>query len=170
MNFVEITITFTNCQQAIEDFSNKYYSTIPHEFGRNRPPPIDNNDILRKETSMLDTLTDMEVANTIMKTTTDKGKDKEAVNLLDKRFSELNLDEMVPLDHKSSEYKALADYLIKSSGTSHGIRYRLEDIFRVSRTGEKERFQKSQYSKLKKSDKRLVCRTVIWSLLGWLCY
>lgn len=110
---------------------------------------------------MLDTLTDMEVANTIMKTTTDKGKDKEAVNLLDKRFSELNLDEMTPLDHKSSEYKTLADYLIKSSGTSHGIRYRLEDIFRVSRTGEKERFQKSQYSKLKKSDKRLVCRTAI---------
>ncbi|KAI4216780.1 MAG: hypothetical protein LQ351_000729 [Letrouitia transgressa] len=146
----------TSQKEAIEDFSNKYYSTIPHEFGRNRPPPIDNNDILRKETSMLDTLTDMEVANTIMKTTTDKGKDKEAVNLLDKRFSELNLDEMVPLDHKSSEYKALADYLIKSSGTSHGIRYRLEDIFRVSRTGEKERFQKSQYSKLKKSDKRLL--------------
>ncbi|KAL9032861.1 MAG: hypothetical protein Q9214_007780 [Letrouitia sp. 1 TL-2023] len=63
---------------------------------------------------------------------------------------------MTPLDHKSSEYKTLADYLIKSSGTSHGIRYRLEDIFRVSRTGEKERFQKSQYSKLKKSDKRLL--------------
>ncbi|KAI4164836.1 MAG: hypothetical protein LQ342_001469 [Letrouitia transgressa] len=146
----------TSQKEAIEDYSNKYYSTIPHEFGRNRPPPIDNNDILRKETSMLDTLTDMEVANTIMKTTTDKGKDKEAVNLLDKRFSELNLDEMTPLDHKSSEYKTLADYLIKSSGTSHGIRYRLEDIFRVSRTGEKERFQKSQYSKLKKSDKRLL--------------
>lgn len=99
----------TSQQEAIEDFSNKYYSTIPHEFGRNRPPPINDNEILRKETTMLDTLTDMEVANTIMKTSTDKGKDEESFNLLDKRFKDLNMNEMTPLDHKSSEYKGLAD-------------------------------------------------------------
>ena len=142
--------------QAIEDFSNKYYSTIPHEFGRNRPPPIDNNDLLRSEVAMLDTLTDMEVANTIMKSTSDKDRDAQGVNLLDKRFQELNMEELTPLKHGSSEYKALADYLIKSSGTSHGIRFRLEDIFRVERKGEKERFQKSEFSNLKKSDKRLI--------------
>ena len=145
--------------KAIEDFSNKYYSTIPHEFGRNRPPLIDNNDILRTEVSMLDTLTDMEVANTIMKSTGDekkKQKEKEAVNALDKRFEELKLEEMTPLDHKSSEYKELSNYLVGSSGTQHGLRYRLEDIFRIERVGEAERFEKSQYSKLKKSDKRLL--------------
>lgn len=105
---------------------------------------------------MLDTLTDMEVANSIMKTTTDKKKDADAVNMLDKRFQELNMDEMTPLDHKSDEYKALADYLIKSSGHAHGIRYRLEDIFRIQRSGENERFEKSEFSKLHKSDKRLL--------------
>lgn len=140
----------------MEDFSNKYYSTIPHEFGRNRPPLIDNNEILRTEVSMLDTLTDMEVANTIMKSTGDKKKDQDAVNALDKRFEELKLEEMTPLEHKSSEYKALSDYLVKSSGTSHGIRYRLEDIFRIERVGETDRFAKSEYAKLKKSDKRLL--------------
>ena len=137
--------------QAIEDFSNKYYSTIPHEFGRNRPPAIDNNDLLRQEIAMLDTLTDMEVANTIMKTTGDKKKDAETINLLDKRYGELGMEEMTPLDHKSDEYKALSDYLIKSSGTTHGIRYRLEDIFRIERKGETERFQKSEFAKLRKS-------------------
>ena len=126
----------TSQEEALEDFSNQYYSTIPHEFGRNRPPLIDNNEILRKETSMLDTLTDMEVANAIMKTTSDKKKDADAVNLLDKRFKDLKMNEMAPLDHRSDEYKALADYLIKSSGTAHGIRYRLEDIFRIERVGE----------------------------------
>ena len=105
---------------------------------------------------MLDTLSDMEVANTIMKTTTDKDKDAQAVNMLDKRFKELNLTEMTPLEHKSSEYKALSDYLIKSSGTSHGIRYRLEDIFRVERDGEADRFAQSEYAKLKKHDRRLL--------------
>lgn len=118
-------------RKAIEDFSNKYYSTIPHEFGRTRPPLIDNNELLRSEVSMLDTLTDMEVANSIMKTTGDKKKEEEAVNALDKRFEELKLEEMTPLEHKSPEYKALSEYLVKSSGTQHGIRYRLEDIFRI---------------------------------------
>ena len=93
----------TSQKEAIEDFSNKYYSTIPHEFGRNRPPAIDNNEILRSEISMLDTLTDMEVANTIMKTTSDKDSDAESVNMLDKRFSELNMEEITPLEHGSSE-------------------------------------------------------------------
>ncbi|KAL8828885.1 MAG: hypothetical protein Q9191_002337 [Dirinaria sp. TL-2023a] len=143
-------------QEALEDFSNKYYSTIPHEFGRSRPPLIDNQDTLRAETSMLDTLTDMEVANTIMKTTADKKKDAEAVSIIDKRFRELSMEEMTPLEHKSSEYKALADYLIKSSGTTHGIRYRLEDIFRIERVGEVDRFDKSRFAKLHKSDKRLL--------------
>ena len=146
----------TSQDEAIEDFSNKYYSTIPHEFGRNRPPLIDNNEILRSEIAMLDTLTDMEVANQIMKTTGDKGKDAESVNMLDKRFQELNMNEMTPLDHKSSEYKALAAYLLKSSGTSHGIRYRLEEIFRIDRTGEGERFAKSKYAKIHKKDRRLL--------------
>lgn len=91
-----------------------------------------------------------------MKSTGDSKSDAESVNLLDKRFSELNMEEMSPLEHDSSEYKSLADYLIKSSGTSHGIKYRLEDIFRVERVGEKERFEESEYGKLKKSDKRLL--------------
>lgn len=105
---------------------------------------------------MLDTLTDMEVANTIMKTTTDRKRDADAVNILDKRFEELKMEEMTPLDHKSAEYRALADYLIKSSGSSHNIRYRLEDIFRIERIGEAERFAKSEFAKVKKSDKRLL--------------
>ena len=105
---------------------------------------------------MLDTLTDMEVANTIMKTTVDKKKDAEAMNTLDKRFNELNLYEMAPLAHASTEYKALSEYLVKSSGTAHGIKYRLEDIFRIERAGEADRFSQSKFAKLHKSDKRLL--------------
>lgn len=106
---------------------------------------------------MLDTLTDMEVANTIMKSSgSDKSKDAESVNVLDQRFRDLGMNEMTPLEHSSSEYKTLADYLVKSSGTSHGIKYRLEDIFRIDRTGEAARFEKSDFAKLKKSDRRLL--------------
>lgn len=61
---------------------------------------------------MLDTLSDMEVANKIMKTTNEKARDAESVNLLDKRFQQLGLDELTPLKKESTEYQGLKDYLI----------------------------------------------------------
>ncbi|KAK9777548.1 putative Poly polymerase catalytic domain-containing protein [Seiridium cardinale] len=139
--------------EVIEEWTNKYYSTIPHAFGRNRPPMIDNDDILRKEVAMLDTLTDMEVANTIMRAN-DKAKDGSSVNLLDSRFKELGMKEFAALEHKSKEYKQLSEYLINSSAAGHGLRYRLQDIFRIERPGEHDRFEKS--TKTVKDSNRLL--------------
>ena len=141
----------------IEDFTNQYYSTIPHVFGRNRPPLIDNADILQREVAMLDTLTDMEVANNIMKTTSDRAKDKATISMLDKRFSELKCDSIDPIDHKSDEYKEIQKYLLNTAGHTHSIRYRLQDIYRVERAGEEQRFKKSGYDK--RGDR---CRRLLW--------
>lgn len=144
-------------KEAIEDFSNRYYSTIPHIFGRNRAPMIDNDDILRREVAMLDTLTDMEVASAIMKTTDDrKTKDSASISLIDKRFNELGMAEMTPLDHKSQEYRELQDYLIGSSGKTHNVRYRLKEIFRIERDGESDRFEKSKFAKVGDKNRRLL--------------
>jgi poly [ADP-ribose] polymerase len=143
-------------RQAIEDFSNKYYSTIPHVFGRGTPPLIDNDAILRREVAMLDTLSDMEVANAIMKATTGKSRDDESVNLLDKRFKDLGMEEMTPLNRESREYRELSKYLIESSGQTHNLRYRLEDIFRIKRQGEDNRFETSKFAKLKDKNRRLL--------------
>jgi poly [ADP-ribose] polymerase len=117
---------------------------------------INNDDMLRREVAMLDTLSDMEVANTIMKTTTGKSRDADSVNLLDKRFKDLGMDEMTPLKSDSQEYCELSKYLVESSGQTHGLRYRLQDIFRIERQGENKRFEKSKFAKLKDKDRRLL--------------
>lgn len=129
-------------KEVIEEWTNKYYSTIPHVFGRDRPPMIDNHDAITKEVAMLDTLTDMEVANTIMKATT-KSKDGTSVSRLDQQFKDLKLKELTPLDKKSTEYTELQKLLLNTSSDAHGLRYRLQDIFRVERPGEAERYEKS---------------------------
>jgi poly [ADP-ribose] polymerase 2/3/4 len=105
---------------------------------------------------MLDTLSDMEVANSIMKTTTGKARDAESVNLLDKRFQDLGMEEMTPLASDSQEYRELSKYLIESSGHTHSLRYRLQDIFRIERKGENKRFETSKFAKLKDKDRRLL--------------
>ncbi|KAL9618398.1 MAG: hypothetical protein Q9160_006906 [Pyrenula sp. 1 TL-2023] len=142
-------------KEALEDFSNKYYSTIPHVFGRSKPPPINNDDILKREVAMLDTLTDMEVASHIMKAD-HKSHDADSVSLLDKRFGSLNMKEMTPLEHSSAEYKAIQAYLIDSSAAGHNLRFRLQDIFRIERNGESTRFEKSKYAKLKDKNRMLL--------------
>jgi poly [ADP-ribose] polymerase len=104
---------------------------------------------------MLDTLTDMEVANAIMKAT-DRAKDGASLNLIDKRFADLHLNEMTPLTKSSAEYKNLSQYLIDSSGASHNLRYRIEDIFRIERDGEHDRFNKSYWAKIKDKNRLLL--------------
>ncbi|KAI1342692.1 PARP-domain-containing protein [Xylariaceae sp. FL0016] len=139
--------------EVIEEWTNKYYSTIPHAFGRDRPPVIDNDDLLRKEVAMLDTLTDMEVANTIMHAN-DKSRDASSPHKLDAHLRDLGLKELTPLAHKSAEYRELQRYLVDSSAAGHGLRYRLQDIFRIERPGEGERFAKS--TKHMKDSKRML--------------
>ena len=117
---------------------------------------INDPDMLQKEVAMLDTLTDMEVANAIMKSTDSKAKDADSVAQIDKRFEQLSLDECTPLKHKSDEYQALKNYLINTAGQTHNIRYRLQDIFRIERRGEKDRFKKSKYSSIKDKNRRLL--------------
>ncbi|KAI0527712.1 PARP-domain-containing protein [Xylaria bambusicola] len=132
-------------EEVIEEWTNKYYSTIPHVFGRDRPPLINNDDILRREVAMLDTLTDMEVANTIMNSNS-KSKDAASVHKLDAHFQSLKLKELAVLEHSSQEYKVIQKYLLDSSAQQHSLKYRLQDIFRVERPGESDRFEKSTKS------------------------
>lgn len=88
--------------------------------------------------------------------TNSKSRDASSVNLLDKRYKELKLKEMTALDHKSKKYKELAQYLVDSSSSGHGLKYRLQDIFRIEGEGEKDRFEKSYYANLKDKNRLLL--------------
>ncbi|OXV09109.1 hypothetical protein Egran_03129 [Elaphomyces granulatus] len=133
---------------AVEQLSNRYFSTIPHAFGRNRPPVVGNEQLIKKEVELLESLGDMGIANEIIKSS----KEVDSIHPLDKQFQSLCLEEMTPLDNNSTEFKELEDYLLKSQGHTHSIRFKVEDIFRINRKGEHERFAKVGNS----------CRRLLW--------
>ncbi|KAL2854968.1 poly polymerase catalytic domain-containing protein [Aspergillus pseudoustus] len=139
-------------QAAMEQLSNRYFTTIPHVFGRNRPPVLNDQAYIKKEVELLETLTDMEVANSILK---DASK-AEDVNPIDRQFEGLGMQEMAPLDHKSTEFTELENYLTQSRGATHHLRYKVLDIFRIERKGEHDRFTSSSFSSLKNSNRRLL--------------
>lgn len=129
----------------IEQVSNLYYSVIPHDFGRNRPPVINDNNLLKREIELLESLGDMKEAAEMLKASR---KDDSHLNELDRKFQKLNMDEMEPLSAKSSEYAELSDYLTKTKGATHNVKYAVQDIFRIQRKGEFERFDKSPFAKV----------------------
>ncbi|KAH7318239.1 poly polymerase catalytic domain-containing protein [Stachybotrys elegans] len=137
---------------AVEHLSNTYYSLIPHAFGRNRPPVIHNDAMLKKEIELLESLSDMKDAADIMKI---DRKTADTVHPLDRQFNGLNLSEMTPLEHESNEFQLLSKYLHGSRGHTHGYNYELLDIFRIERSGEKDRFDSSPYAKIE-SNRRLL--------------
>ncbi|KAF9769268.1 hypothetical protein IL306_013356 [Fusarium sp. DS 682] len=137
---------------ATEHLSNTYYSFIPHAFGRNRPPIIRDNKLLKQEIELLESLSDMKEATEIMKI---DRKTRDTIHPLDRQFQGLGMEEMTPLDHKSSEFNHLKNYLNESRGSTHNMSYTVKDIFRIERQGEFKRFDDSEYSKIS-SDRRLL--------------
>jgi poly [ADP-ribose] polymerase len=135
-----------------EELSNQYYSYIPHSFGRNRPPIIRTLDMLKPEIELLDSLSDLKNADEILK----KAKETASqIHPLDSRFQGLGMQEMLPLAHSSSEFSEIDQYLNKTCGVTHSIKYEVQDIFRIQRQGEFERFDKSKYATIA-SDRRLL--------------
>lgn len=80
----------TNFNSAAETLSNRYFTTIPHVFGRNRPPVLTTGAQIKKEIELLEALTDMDVANEIMT----ESLEVDEVNKLDQQFKGLGLNEM----------------------------------------------------------------------------
>jgi poly [ADP-ribose] polymerase len=144
--------TDADSRAEVERLSNLFYSVIPHAFGRNRPPVIRDNDSLKKEIELLESLSDMKEAAAMLKTTL---KEDSGIHQLDRQFNGLNMNEMSPIERTTKEFTELEAYLNNSKGATHHMTYQVEDIFRIERQGELDRFEKSEYSKVA-SNRRLL--------------
>jgi poly [ADP-ribose] polymerase len=107
---------------------------------------------LKREIELLESLSDMKITEDLMKSA--KVVDN-TVHPLDRQFNGLGMNDMTPLDTKSTEFAELSDYLMKTKGSTHYLNYKIEDIFRIERNGEFDRFDTSPYGKLA-ADRRLL--------------
>ncbi|KAI9719646.1 MAG: hypothetical protein M1812_003417 [Candelaria pacifica] len=146
----------TDFSTAVQTLTNAYYTAIPHAFGRNRPPIIGDQQAVKREVELLESLGDMGIANDIMTTTATKDSEGNVIHPLDKHYAGLKMQEMTPLKPNSNEFSLLEEYLVKSHGSTHYIQYKVQDIFRIERQGETDRFDNSPFAKVKGSDRRLL--------------
>ncbi|KIW27433.1 uncharacterized protein PV07_07170 [Cladophialophora immunda] len=141
--------------QAVMDRSNQYFSLVPHVVGRRSLPVLRDMNSIKREIQLLETLTDMQLANEIMKSAA--VEEHKSLHMLDRQYQGLGMKEMIPLDQDSQEFSEIFCYLNKSTGSTHGVTYAVQDIFRIERSGESDRLEESPYANLgSKSDRRLL--------------
>lgn len=132
----------TSLTAAFNELSSQYYTIVPHDFGRNRPTPINSEVQLKAEMDLVETLGNIQISNDILKDTEypidRKGN---AIHPRDAQMRSLGLREAVPLDRRSVEFCHLESYLhhgkdgyCLSSDTS------IQNIYHISRSEEIDRW------------------------------
>ncbi|KAI1785714.1 PARP-domain-containing protein [Ganoderma leucocontextum] len=124
-------------RQAVEHLTNRYYSIIPHVFGRDRPIVIDTLERLKRELELVDVLGDMEIATQLLSSAVPKDAAGHPVNPLDANFRSLALSRMDPVARGSREFGALEAYTRDTHGATHmHFGAQVLNAFRVEREGE----------------------------------
>ncbi|XP_005522203.1 PREDICTED: poly [ADP-ribose] polymerase 3 [Pseudopodoces humilis] len=121
----------------LEELSSRFYTIIPHNFGRARPPPINSPDLLRAKKDMLLVLADIEVAQSLQaqKVKEEEEEEKEVVHPLDQDYA-LLCCQLSLLDPASQEYQLIQTYVEQTGHKLHIL-----NIWQVARDGEDERFK-----------------------------
>ncbi|KAG4108431.1 poly polymerase catalytic domain-containing protein [Neocallimastix lanati (nom. inval.)] len=126
---------------VLADLTSEFYTIIPHDFGRTKPPVINNKELLKKKIEMVESLADIEIASTLLK----NQKMEITENPIDTNYKSLHCN-LIPLDHKSEDYEMIEMYVENTHGETHSwYELEIDDIYIVDREGEKERFLGNKY-------------------------
>lgn len=135
-------------RSLIIDRTNRFYTLVPHDFGIDNPPILDNDDLINQKIEMLNTLMDIEIAYKLLEAAGDTEGSP-----IDAHYKKLNANISV-LDKDSDEFAAIQKYVKNTHAQTHG-NYSLviDEVFRVDRDGEAKRFEKF---------KKLSNRMLLW--------
>ncbi|KAF8251255.1 PARP-domain-containing protein [Wilcoxina mikolae CBS 423.85] len=143
----------TNYRDVLNQLSSRYYTVIPHDFGRSAPRVIDSPQLLKKETELVENLVDMKISSEIIK---DSTVNSSTINPIDTQYNSLGLNEAVALEKDSEEFQLLEAYVKKTHGKTHYIKLEVEEIFQVTRSVEEQRWQKAGWHKYGKDQRKLL--------------
>ncbi|KAJ1560509.1 Poly [ADP-ribose] polymerase 3, partial [Nowakowskiella sp. JEL0078] len=123
-----------NRSGKLEELSSKFFTVIPHSFGRQRPPVISTLEMLQSKIDLLNTLGDIEIAQNLKNNITKLAVAEDKVT---EDYKSLK-NEILPVDPKSDEFKWIQQYMIASQSYA---RPKIVHAFRVNRESEKERME-----------------------------
>lgn len=118
------------------DGSNQFYTLIPHDFGLKKPPILNDPKLIKEKTDMLNNLLEIEIAYNLL-----KGDSNTEEDPIDLHYKKLKCS-MEVLEKESDEFKELIKYIQNTHAATHSnYKLEVEDIFKISREGESDRFK-----------------------------
>ncbi|KAJ8557738.1 hypothetical protein K7X08_004504 [Anisodus acutangulus] len=123
----------------LEDLSSKFYTVIPHDFGfkKMREFVIDTPQKLKHKIEMVEALAEIEVATKLLEVNSKIQEDP-----LYYQYEQLRC-ELVPVEVGCQEFLMIKNYMKNTHAKTHsGYAVDIVKIFRASRDGETERYQK----------------------------
>lgn len=137
LNQLEDEVNGRARQNALTELSSRYYTLIPHNFGRRRPPVINSQAMVQKEYDLVNVIGDIEKAQSIIKESDEK-QAIQTVNPLDAKFDSLKMEDWEVVAPKSDLFRRLNSYALASKGYR---KMRLQKIFKVGRENEDSTFK-----------------------------
>jgi len=127
---------------------SKFYTAIPHDFGRTKPPVIDTQEKLQQKLDLLEVLGDIVIAQNMLNQ--EEGEELDVIDHpLDVNYKKLK-NTIVPLSRDSEEWKWIETYAYNTMGYR---KIEVMDIFEVDRSGELDRFT---------AHKKITNRRLLW--------
>lgn len=112
-----------------EQLTNRYYSIIPHAFGRAKPTIINTKDLLKQEVDLVGTLAELEETSDLL-----SGHSEKKEHPTDANLRSLELDEIATINQETDEFKIIETYCQETySYGNSGLKMKLEDVFRIER-------------------------------------
>eukprot|EP00978_Attheya_sp_CCMP212_P033483 scaffold135193_cov47-Attheya_sp.AAC.1 len=137
LNEIEDKLNGGTVSEGFAELSSRFYTAIPHSFGRSRPPVIDTSTSLQTRYDMTNILLDMFSTNEAVRQIEQQQTEiKQLPYPADSHYKTLNAA-MSLVDTKSQEYALIQTYFDKTKKSG-----KLHNVWTVDRRGENERFQK----------------------------
>lgn len=121
-------------QAKLKELSSRFYTIIPHDFGRMVPPAIASAEMVKDKYDLLNMLNDIQIA-VAMDEAASAVKTEE--NPLDKQFKELHCG-LTFVDPSSAEYAMIERYTANTQGYR---KCKIRRLFSVDRAEDKKRMQ-----------------------------
>lgn len=123
----------------INDLSSKFYTVIPQDFGRAKPPLIDSKEKLQQKYDMLMVLSDIELAQNMSEESVKKEEidTSKPPHPLDTNYEQLKC-KLDLLDKNSEEFKVIEEYAKETKGY---YPCQILNVWKVEREDEVKRFQ-----------------------------
>jgi poly [ADP-ribose] polymerase len=115
---------------TIDELSGQFYTVIPHSFGRERPPAINDSEKLKQKFDLVAMMGDIEIAQSMQAEEAD-----EDVNPVDEKYGQLKT-ELGHIKPSHKTHKIVQKYITATKGRN----IKLLDLWSVDREGAGKRF------------------------------